>query len=267
MKALRTAINDFFVRFDVPWETFMALLVIVWLILGAEERGPLATFFLNAITLVFALEFAVRFLAAFQHWAYFKSHWIDAVTLFPLLRGFRLLRLLRMLRLVRATRGLANQISVLEYLAGDITIRSLFILWFSVTVLASVLFFFAESGRNPNVDSIVDAGWWALVTATTVGYGDIVPVTAAGRLAGIVMMLVGIATFSALAGLIGSALQRRRAQLAAEVAGEDPADAERSDQPASDPSVRLKRLGALRDEGLITVEEYDAKRAAVLVDL
>ena len=264
MNALRTRINDFFVRYDIPWEAFMGILVIVWLVLGAEPRGELATLIQDAITVLFALEFTVRFLATFHHLAYFKSHWIDAVTLLPALRGFRLLRLLRLMRLVRATRGLANQISILEYLAGDITIRSLFIVWLSVTLVASVLFFFAESGRNPNVDSLFDAGWWALVTATTVGYGDIYPYTAAGRIAGIVMMIVGIATFSALAGLIGSALQRRRAQASAGLTDEDVAAAEAEGTMADDPTFRLRRLETLHGEGLITEEEYTAKRAEVL---
>jgi voltage-gated potassium channel len=265
MRALRTAINDFFVRYDMPWEAFMGILVVVWLALGAQPRSDALTLVMDTITVLFALEFTVRFLATYEHLAYFKSHWIDAVTLLPALRGFRLLRLLRLLRLVRATRGLANQISVLEYLAADITIRSLFIIWFTVTMLASLLFYFAEAGGNPAVGGPTDAIWWAIVTATTVGYGDIYPTTAAGRVAGIVMMLVGIATFSALAGLIGSALQRRRAEIAAGVTpdepGETPADA------GHDPAHRLRRLETLRQEGLISVEEYDAKRSAVVADL
>jgi voltage-gated potassium channel len=221
----------------------------------------------DAITVFFALEFAVRFLAAYDHRGYLRGHWIDAVTLIPALRGFRLLRLLRLLRLVRATRGLANAVGVLEYLAGDLTIKSLFTIWFSVTVVASLMFFVAESAENPNVDSVFDAGWWALVTATTVGYGDIYPVTVAGRVAGIVMMLVGIATFSALAGLIGSALQRRRAEITAGMPAEDLAEAEAEGTVVSDPAYRLRRLTTLRDEGLITAEEYDVKRSAVLADL
>jgi voltage-gated potassium channel len=265
MRALRTTINAFFVRYDIAWEAFMAILVVVWLVLGAEPQNPALVFVANTITVIFALEFAVRFLAAFEHRAYFREHWIDAVTLLPFLRGFRLLRLLRLLRLVRATRGLGNALEVLEYLAGDLTIKMLFTVWFSVTAIASLLFYIAEAGKNPSVDSIFDAGWWALVTATTVGYGDIYPYTIAGRVAGIVMMMVGIATFSALAGLIGSALQRRRAEIGA-MGGDDGSAADDGRAP-SDPAARLRRLESLRGEGLITTEEYDAKRATVMAEL
>jgi voltage-gated potassium channel len=267
MKALRTAINDFFTRNDIAWEGFMGILVIVWLALGSQPRNEVLTLVMDSITLIFALEFSIRFLATYEHVEYFKSHWIDAVTLLPALRGFRLLRLLRLLRLVRATRGLANQISVLEYIAGDLTIRSLFVIWFTVTLLASLLFYFAEASGNPAVDGPTDALWWAIVTATTVGYGDVYPTTAAGRAAGVVMMLVGIATFSALAGLIGSALQRRRAELKAGLTADDISDAEEAGTTTDDPAFRLRRLVRLRDEGLITSEEYETQRAAVVADL
>ncbi len=266
MRALRTSINEFFVRYDIAWEALMAALVIVWLVANERPPGALTEFLTVSITLVFAVEFAVRFLASFDRLTYFKGHWIDLVTLVPALRGFRLLRLLGLLRHIRATRGLANQIGVVQYLAGDLTIRSLFLAWFSVMAVASFLFFLAERGVNPNVTTLLDAGWWSLVTATTVGYGDIYPYTAAGRTVGLVVMLAGIGTFSALAGLIGSALQRRRAQLASGMSSADIKEEEEEGASAG-PSLRLRRLETLRGEGLITDEEYAAKRAAVLADL
>ncbi len=265
MRAVRTAINQFFVTYDIAWEALMGVLVIVWLVANAQPPGPVTDFLTVSITIVFAVEFAGRFLASFDRLAYFKGHVIDLVTLIPALRGFRLLRLLGLLRHIRATRGLANQIGVLQYLAGDLTIRSLFIIWFSVIAVAAFLFFLAERAANPSVSTIFDAGWWALVTATTVGYGDIVPYTSAGRTVGLVVMLAGIGTFSALAGLIGSSLQRRRAQIASGMNPDEIRDEEK--QGTSDPTSRLRRLETLRGEGLITEEEYATKRAAVVADL
>jgi voltage-gated potassium channel len=265
MRALRTAFNQFFVRNDIVWEALMGALVIVWLVANDQPPAPVSTFLTVSITIVFAVEFAVRFAASFDRLAYFKGHLIDLVTLIPALRGFRLLRLLVLLRHIRATRGLANQIGVLQYLAGDLTIRSLFIIWFSVMTVAAFLFFLAEHQVNPSVTTIFDAGWWALVTATTVGYGDITPDTSAGRIVGLVVMLVGIGTFSALAGLIGSSLQRRRAQLASGMNPDEIKEEEK--EGTSDPKWRLRRLETLRGEGLITDEEYATKRAAVVADL
>lgn len=263
MRALRTAVNDFFVRHDAAWEAFMGVLVIVWLVLGALPREPLLTAVEDGITVFFAFEFGVRFLAAWKHWDYFKAHWIDFVTLFPAVRGFRLLRLLRLLRLIRAARGLSRQIGVGEYLAADPTVRVLFGVWLLVIAIGSLMFYIAEASQNPNVDSLFDAVWWSFVTATTVGYGDVFPVTAPGRVAGIVMMIVGIATFSALAGTAASALQRLRQEK-----GRGPNERDReSGGAAVDPVDRLRRLEQLRTDRLITTEEYDDKRAAVLASL
>lgn len=60
----------------------------------------------------------------------------------------------------------------------------------------SLIFFFLENQLNPNVNLILDAIWWGFSTATTVGYGDIIPVTSAGKVLGIILMLVGTALFA-----------------------------------------------------------------------
>jgi len=61
----------------------------------------------------------------------------------------------------------------------------------AATVVASV-----EGGEGASIQSFPDALWWAVVTITTVGYGDMVPVTAAGRTIAFILMLGGIAFFS-----------------------------------------------------------------------
>jgi len=61
---------------------------------------------------------------------------------------------------------------------------------------SSFLFYFLEKSENENILSFVDAIWWGFTTATTVGYGDIVPVTTPGRFLGILLMLMGTALFA-----------------------------------------------------------------------
>jgi CheY-like chemotaxis protein len=123
MRALRTTFNDFFVRNDIIWEGLMGALVIVWLVANDQPPAPVSDFLTVSITVVFAVEFALRFASSFDRLAYFKGHLIDLVTLIPALRGFRLLRLLGLLRHIRQTRGLANQIGVALQLLDQRSVR------------------------------------------------------------------------------------------------------------------------------------------------
>jgi voltage-gated potassium channel len=66
----------------------------------------------------------------------------------------------------------------------------------SFIFLCGLLFWFLEHEPNPKVDRYMDAIWWAFATATTTGYGDITPVTDAGKVLSILLMLVGLALFS-----------------------------------------------------------------------
>ncbi len=73
-------------------------------------------------------------------------------------------------------------------------------------ILCSVLFFFFEHEYNPNIEDIDDALWWGFVTSTTVGYGDIYPVTPSGRIIAMMVMLIGIGIFGFITASVASIL-------------------------------------------------------------
>ena len=70
--------------------------------------------------------------------------------------------------------------------------------------IASLVAYHAEHPVNPEFATVGDALWWGIVTLTTVGYGDIVPKTATGRWAAVVIMITGIAVLGVLAGSLSS---------------------------------------------------------------
>lgn len=84
--------------------------------------------------------------------------------------------------------------------------------WFLTVVantsilLGALAMYLAERAVNPDLGSFFDAIWWSVSTITTVGYGDITPVTPPGRLVGMLLMLFGTATFGAFTALFAAVL-------------------------------------------------------------
>ena len=74
----------------------------------------------------------------------------------------------------------------------------------SVIALGALAFYSAEHEFNPNVHGFFDCLWWAVATVTTVGYGDIIPVTAIGKLIGMAMMLLGTTLFCSFTAIFSS---------------------------------------------------------------
>ncbi len=83
----------------------------------------------------------------------------------------------------------------------------IFLFLFSIAIISSTIVFWVESRTgNPAIKSLFDGFWWTLVTITTVGYGDIVPVSTIGKIIGIITMFLGIALLSMVTGRIASLL-------------------------------------------------------------
>jgi voltage-gated potassium channel len=135
---------------------------------------------------------------------------IDVLTvaaLVPALRGLRALRLLRLFRTTRVFRY-ADPFHALERALRDNALLFSFALsLLAVTVLVGgVTLYLVEVRVNDNVDTIGDGLWWAIVTLTTVGFGDISPVTTVGRVVGGALMVLGLFNLALFAGVVGHTL-------------------------------------------------------------
>ena len=132
---------------------------------------------------------------------------LAVLALFPELRGLRALRLLRLLRTTKVFRYHNPFAIVLQAFQES---RLLFMLAFSVlgvtALLGGISIYLVELNMNPNINSFQDGLWWSLVTITTVGFGDISPVTPLGRVVGAVLMVAGMFTLALFAGIVGSSL-------------------------------------------------------------
>lgn len=74
-----------------------------------------------------------------------------------------------------------------------------------VTFFAMIMFY-VEKDVNPKFETMLDSLWWAFSTMTTIGYGDIVPTSALGKIIGILLMLIGVAFFSIYTALFARAI-------------------------------------------------------------
>lgn len=119
------------------------------------------------------------------------------------LNAARIIRLLRLIKLSRYMRGLRSIVSVFQKRRHEIV--AAFMVLALLTVTASVLMFEVENPAQPDkFDSVFTGMYWAMTTITTTGYGDLVPVTAAGRLIGFATMLLSIGVVAIPAGIFSA---------------------------------------------------------------
>ncbi len=130
-------------------------------------------------------------------------------------RALRLMRLLRLLKIGRYSESIRTMAGVLKAKKEEITIAvsmSAILL-----LIASGLMYFIENGAQPDLFSSIPAAmWWGVTTMTTVGYGDIYPVTPAGKALGGIIAILGIGLFILPAGIIASGyteqIQKKKAE-------------------------------------------------------
>lgn len=233
--------------------TLLALLVIPSLLLEqSEDPIWLATGrWLNwIIWCAFAVELATLLVVARDRGAVLRRRWLDAaiVLLTPpfigtdTTQGFRTLRVLRGLR---SLRGVLVLWLALRHLRSSLARRRFhYVLTVAIAILAvgATMIYLFERGSNPSIDSPGDAVWWAIVTATTVGYGDISPTTWGGRAVAVVLMFVGIGVIGLFTGNVAGFFIEQEAN------------------PPSDVEARLARIEA---QLALLIERHGTTAAAV----
>ena len=168
-----------------------------------------------AFTILFTIEYILRLISIKKPLAYVFSAFgiIDLLAIIPSylsvffvgaqsLLVFRALRLLRVFRIFKLTHFLSEMHFLKEALRGSSKKIAIFmtIVLFLVIILGSIMYL-VESGEN-GFTSIPDSIYWAIVTITTVGYGDISPVTPLGKFIASVIMLIGYGIIAVPTGII-----------------------------------------------------------------
>ncbi|MFW2405675.1 MAG: ion transporter [Gammaproteobacteria bacterium] len=188
--------------------------------LSADTRRALRYFEIFTVT-VFTIEYLLRIVSADKPRDFIFSFYgvIDFCAIAPFyigtgldlraLRGFRLLRVFRVFKLVRYNRAMQR------YHRAFVIIREeLFLFGFVAAIvlfLAALGIYYFENPAQPEVfSSVFHSLWWATITLTTVGYGDMVPVTLGGRLFTFVLLVIGVGVVAVPTAILSSALSKAR---------------------------------------------------------
>jgi voltage-gated potassium channel len=168
---------------------------------GISTAAKDIAFFMDTVACFFFIADFFRCLyRAPSKWTYLiKWGWLDLLGSLPGFPVFRVFRLARMFRLVRAMRkvGMQDIWHTVKTQRADSIIWLTILITFLLVGFASLMILRVETrSTTANIVTASDAIWWAMVTITTVGYGDKVPTTELGRLYAVALMIVGIGLFS-----------------------------------------------------------------------
>jgi voltage-gated potassium channel len=135
--------------------------------------------------------------------------WLDFLSSIPLVDPFRwgrAARIVRILRLIRGLRGSAGLLRNLFARRQEAALATIVLILLVVAVFSSVAILVAEEGSGSDINTAEEAIWWTLSTMTTVGYGDLAPVTTLGRAVAVLTMFAGIGVFGGFTAFIASLL-------------------------------------------------------------
>ena len=146
-------------------------------------------------------------------WGYISSisAIIDLIAILPSYRGLRVLRILvlfRAFKMLRYTKSLTGFLYVLKNKKFEL-ITLLTLSAFFIFIAGIMLYVFEGDNDNPNINNLFDAFYWALITISTVGYGDIAPVTPEGRVVTMLIIITGIGLISFVTSIIVSSFNER----------------------------------------------------------
>jgi voltage-gated potassium channel len=164
------------------------------------------------VVIILAVDFSNRAIKSKQGLKYVLRHWYELPAMIPLfifsvIEGVEnfIVAILRLIRLIRLIQLFFRSLRLLH---GKNKFVYIILFSFSSISIGAVLGYLFES-PNPdsNINNIGDAFWWAIATVTTVGYGDVYPVTAEGRIVGSLLMIIGIAILWVFISTVGIALR------------------------------------------------------------
>lgn len=174
-----------------------------------------------ACVIFFTIEYILRIVVADKPFRFIFSFFglVDLLAILPFyltvgldlrtVRMFRLLRLFRLLKFMRYSSALDRFIRAFKIAKDEIIVFTM-VTMIMIFLSAVGIYYFEHEAQPEKFRSVIDSLWWAVSTLTAVGYGDVYPITAGGKVFTFVVLLVGLGIVSVPAGLIASAFSKIR---------------------------------------------------------
>ncbi len=214
-------------RFDVILLILIAVSVIIVALETVPSIGGRFETLFKALewifTIIFTIEYALRIYSVKNPWKYITSFYgiVDLVSIVPTylsviytgsqaLLVVRALRLFRIFRIFKMARAMNQGFVIVRALKNSTT--KILVFLFAVMMVVCIfgsLMYLVEGGSNSKFDSIPRSIYWSIVTITTVGFGDITPVTTLGQFLSAILMIVGYAIIAVPTGIVTSELTKK----------------------------------------------------------
>lgn len=185
-----------------------ALAIVAWLffIPHDTEQARLLNYFDDFFCLIFFVDYLRQIHLEDRKLRYiFGWGILDLASSIPAAGPLRLLRIARVIRLIRAVRSIRILVQIFKSdQVGAAIVGSMTITMVGIILACFGVLHYESQDPGATIKTADDVMWWAVVTTSTVGYGDFYPVTGPGRLLAAVVMVLGIGLFATLAGAIAS---------------------------------------------------------------
>lgn len=215
-----------------------------------------------SLTLVFTIEYILRIIAnkhtkSIRKYIFSFDGIIDVLSILPfytvaaipsiditILRVLRLLRIIRTFKFLQYSKELKKVQTILSTKKKELFVSIGFMLF--MILLSSIVIFIVEHEIQPQkYTTLFDSLWWSVETLTTVGYGDIGPITTLGKILTMFIAVFGVGIVAIPTGIISSGFVEY-------------------EQDKSDKYVHLQMIADLRERGILSLEEFEEEKRQIL---
>lgn len=223
---LRPIIEDNTTVWGRIFDYFIQFLILLSLIAFTIETLPNNSEFITEIlkaielisVIIFSIEYLLRVYVSKKPLQYIFSFYgiIDLLAILPFyLKGITDVRALKAFRVFRALKLIKYNPALNRFQIAAKLVKEEIFLFLMVTLIfifiSSTGIYFFENQAQPEIfSSIIHSTWWSIVTLTTVGYGDVYPITVGGKIFTFFILIIGVGIVTIPAGLVASALSKAR---------------------------------------------------------